>query len=372
MNLNIERTHLLKALSHAQGVVEKRNTIPILFNVCLRTTNNSLIITTTDLDISMSIKVDAQIISPGNTTTPAHTLHEIVRKLPDGSQITLEFDSSTQTLGITSGQSAFTLPCLPFEDFPVISENDLPMRFTIAQADIKRLIEKTQFAISTEETRYYMNGIFLHATIENNTGVLRAVATDGHRLAQADIPTPEGAGALKGVIIPRKTVIELRKLLSESEGNVDIALSDVKAQFQIDNAILNSKFIDGSFPDYTLVIPEKTEQVMNINARKLVAAVDRVSTITTDKSRTIKLAISENTISISAISQENGSGQETLSISYDGDPIEIGFNSRYLMDVATQIEGESAQFKFSGATRPTLIKDINDESILYVIMPMRV
>lgn len=372
MKLTVERAHLLKALGHAQSVVERRNTIPILANVRLETGDAGLALTATDLDIAMSTQADAEIQTPGGTTAPAHTLHDIVRKLPDGAQISLEHDADSGRLNIVAGRSQFTLSCLPREDFPVMSEGDLPVSFSLPAGELRRIVDKTQFAISTEETRYYLNGIYLHAVVEDGLSVLRAVATDGHRLAKVELPMPEGAGALEGVIIPRKTVTELRKLLGETDDDVDLALSDTKIRFRIGHAVLTSKLIDGTFPDYARVIPSNSDESMDVDARELVSAVDRVSTIATDKSRAVKMAIEAGRMAISAMSPENGTAEEEIGVSYGGASIEIGFNSRYLMDVATQVEGESAHFEFSDATSPTIIRDSSDEGALYVLMPMRV
>lgn len=372
MKLTVERAHLLKAISHAQSVVERRNTIPILANVRLEAAESGLSLTATDLDLAMSTQASCAVEVAGGTTAPAHTLHDIVRKLPDGAQISLEHDVDAGRLNIVSGRSQFTLSCLPREDFPVMSEGELPVSFSLPAGELRRIVDKTQFAISTEETRYYLNGIYLHAVVEEGLSVLRAVSTDGHRLAKVELPMPDGAGALEGVIIPRKTVAELRKLLGETDDDVDVALSETKVRFRIGDAVLTSKLIDGTFPDYARVIPANSDQSMDVEAKHLVAAVDRVSTIATDKSRAVKMSIEPGRMAISAISPENGTAEEEIEVSYGGGAMEIGFNSKYLMDVATQVEGESAHFEFSDATSPTIVRDSSDESALYVLMPMRV
>ena len=373
MKLTVERAHLLKALGHTQSVVERRNTIPILSNVRLEATDGYLALTATDLDIAVSTQAESEVTVPGGTTAPAHMLHDIVRKLPDGAQIFLDFDVDAGRLNIVSGRSQFTLSCLPREDFPVMHQGDLPIAFTLPAGELRRIIDKTQFAISMEETRYYLNGIYLHTVVETDVNVLRAVATDGHRLAKVELPLPEGADAMEGVIIPRKTVGELKKLLNETDDDVEVALSDTKIRLSVGDAVLTSKLIDGTFPDYARVIPSRNEEFMDVDARELMSAVDRVSTIATDKSRAIKMSIDAvGRMAISAMSPENGTAEEELGISYGGNKIEIGFNSKYLMDVATQIEGENAHFEFSDATSPTIVRDSSDEGALYVLMPMRV
>lgn len=372
MKLTIERAALLTSLGHVQSVVERRNTIPILSNVQLEASSTALSLTATDLDLAMVEKVTAKVAQVGATTVPAHTLYDIVRKLPDGSELELTFRSGDGKLTLRAGRSEFSLSCLPKEDFPAMAAGDLPHRFQVPAAEIRRLIDKTRFAISTEETRYYLNGIYLHAAKSNGVAMLRAVATDGHRLARVEIPLPEGAAAMPGVIIPRKTVNELRKLLDSSDGDVQVQLSDTKVRFSFDQAVLTSKLIDGSFPDYERVIPTGNTKMMEVDTGSFAAAVDRVSTISSEKSRAVKLAVDKERLVLSATSAEQGSAQEELTAAYGGPALEIGFNSRYLLDVMQQVEGDVAKFAFDHADSPTLIRDAAEDSALYVVMPMRV
>ena len=235
MKLTIERAALLKALAHVQSVVERRNTIPILSNVLITAQKGRLSLAATDMDLAITESVDASAAKTGATTAPAHTLYEIVRKLPDGAQVELETASDGNSLAIRAGRSRFTLQCLPPADFPAMNEGDLPHRFQIPATDLKGIIDRTRFAISNEETRYYLNGIYFHSAKSGNTDVLRGVATDGHRLARVEVPLPKGAGEIPGVIVPRKTVGEVRKLLDESDGSVDIELSDTRIRFASGN-----------------------------------------------------------------------------------------------------------------------------------------
>ena len=371
MKLTIERATLLKSLGHVQSVVERRNTIPILSNVKFDANDGMLRLNATDMDLDIVEQVAANVTTPGAITIAAHTLYDIVRKLPDGVQVNIDGDGNSQVT-LSAGRSRFTLTSLPVDDFPVLSGGDFPHQFTLKAAELRGLIDRTRFAISTEETRYYLNGIYIHQTERENIPLLRAVATDGHRLASVEISTPVGAEAIPGVILPRKAVTELRKLIDESSDGVSISLSESKVRFAFGNVILTSKLIDGTFPDYERVIPESNDKVMELNCSGFSEAVDRVSAISSEKSRAIKLSISDDVLVLSASSPEHGSAVEELEVTYKGGQLDIGFNSAYLIDVARQIEGEMARFSMADAASPTVIQEISDNSALYVLMPMRV
>jgi DNA polymerase-3 subunit beta len=374
MKLTVERAALLKALSHVQSVVERRTTIPILSNVLLRVEAGRLALSATDMDLEIVEGVPARVERDGRTTAPAHTLYDIVRKLRDGAQVELEAPGARNEMLLRSGRSTFTLACLPPEDYPVMSAGELPHHFTLSAAELRSLIDRTRFAISTEETRYYLNGIYLHATKNDEVPVVRAVATDGHRLARVEITAPEGAAGMPGIIVPRKTVLELRKLVEEgeAEAEVQIALGQTKIRCAIGEAALTSKLIDGTFPDYDRVIPSGNDKILEVDCKSFAEAVDRVSTISTERSRAVKLAIERGGLVVSATSPENGTAVEELEVRYQSTPIEIGFNSRYLLDITDQIAGEYVQFQMSDAGSPTIVRDSADSSALYVLMPMRV
>jgi DNA polymerase-3 subunit beta len=372
MKLTIERAALLRALSHVQSVVERRNTIPILSNVLLRAEDGELALSATDMDLEIAASVAAQGVRTGATTAPAHTLYDIVRKLREGTQIELDSPGDKGAMILRAGRSTFTLACLPPEDYPLMTGGDLAHSFTVSAVDLKRLIDRTRFAISMEETRYYLNGIYIHAAKSNDVAVLRAVATDGHRLARMEIPLPEGAAGMPGVIVPRKTVTELRKLIDEVDQEVQVSLSDTKIRFGFGNAVLTSKLIDGTFPDYDRVIPSGNDKILEVVCKDFAEAVDRVSTISTEKSRAVKLTIERGTLMLSAVSPENGSATEELEVRYTAAHLEIGFNSRYLLDITAQIEGEGARFSLADSGSPTVVRDAADSSALYVLMPMRV
>jgi len=372
MKFTIERAALLKALSHVQSVVERRTTIPILSNVLLRADAGQLALSATDMDVEIVERVAARIERDGQTTAPAHTLYDIVRKLREGAQIEIEIPGGRNEMVLRSGRSTFTLACLPPEDYPVMSAGELPHRFALTAADLRTLIDRTRFAISTEETRYYLNGIYLHSTKSNEAPVVRAVATDGHRLARFEMTAPEGAAGMPGIIVPRKTVLELRKLVDEGDEEVRISLGETKIRVAVGAAELTSKLIDGTFPDYGRVIPTGNDKELVVDKKDFEAAVDRVSTVSSERGRAVKLSLAGGRLMLSVTNPDSGSATEEIEVEYDSDPIDIGFNSRYLLDIASQIKSDTARFQLADAGSPTIVLDPSDDQALYVLMPMRV
>lgn len=371
MKFTIDRADLLRSLNHVHSVVERRNTIPILANVLLRADKDSLSLTTTDMDLEIVDSVSAKATTPGATTVPAHTLYDIVRKLPDASTVEIAAASDT-TLTVKAGKSTFRLGCLPTEDFPKMGSSDkFSYNFSVPAADLRTLIDRTRFAISNEETRYYLNGIYLHAAESDGVQVLRAVATDGHRLARFEMPLPDGAKDMPGIIIPRKAINEIRKLIDEAGDTIGLGLTDNKLRFSFDHITLTTKLIDGTFPDYERVIPKNNDKFLEVNPAVFASAVDRVSTISSEKSRAVKLTLNGKTMTLSANSPDSGSASEEIEVRFNG-AMEIGFNSAYLMDVTRQIEGEGCRISLSDPASPTIIQDVADASSLYVLMPMRV
>jgi DNA polymerase-3 subunit beta len=368
MKLVVERAALLKALGHVQSVVERRNTIPILSNVLLAADGLHAKLMATDLDLQIVEDVPATVETAGATTVSAHTLFDIVRKLPDGAQVTLE--SAGGKVSVTAGRARFSLQTLPREDFPVIGESDLPVSFSLPAETLVTLIDKTRFAISTEETRYYLNGIFFHAPA--GAGTLRTVATDGHRLARVEIPLPEGAAGMPDIIIPRKCVAEVRKLLDERGGDVGISLSQSKIRFAIGQAVLTSKLIDGTFPDYSRVIPTANDKLLKIDPATLAEGVDRVTAIASEKTRAVKLSLDRDRVTLSVTSPENGTASEDVPADYSAAGFDVGFNSRYLLDILSQVEGDLVEVHMADAAAPTLIRESEGSEALYVLMPMRV
>ncbi len=372
MKVTVERAELLRSLGHVHRVVERRNTIPILANVLIKAENSKLSLKATDLDLEVTDTIAAEVSPGGATTVPAHMFYEIVRKLPEGSQIIIEGSGERAVLTIRAGRSRFTLQTLPESDFPDLAAGTMTHSFKVPAADFKRLIDKTQFAISTEETRYYLNGIYLHTTGSTKSGALRAVATDGHRLAQVELPVPEGAASMNGIIVPRKTVGEVQRLIETGEGEIMVELSTGKIRFTIGDVVLTSKLIDGTFPDYGRVIPVNNDKELVVDKKDFEAAVDRVSTVSSERGRAVKLSLTNGRLVLSVTNPDSGSATEEIEVEYGADPLDIGFNSRYLLDIAAQIEGETAVLKLADPGSPTLIQDKDSKGALYVLMPMRV
>ncbi|TIL49183.1 DNA polymerase III subunit beta [Mesorhizobium sp.] len=372
MRVILERSYLLKSLNHVHRVVERRNTIPILSNVLLSAEGATLEMKATDLDLEVTEATPAKVERGGATTVPAHLLYDIVRKLADGAEVMLKTDEDGNAMTVTSGRSNFRLQCLPQSDFPELSAGSFSHIFRLDSVALKGLIEKTQFAISTEETRYYLNGIYLHTHDADGKLKLRSVATDGHRLARAEIDAPAGSEGMPGIIIPRKTVSELQKLVDDPDIAVTTELSDTKIRFTIGSVVLTSKLIDGTFPDYQRVIPTGNDKKLIIDRQSFAAAVDRVSTISSERGRAVKLSIGEGQVTLAVNNPDSGSATEELAADYSSDAIEIGFNAKYLLDVAAQLTGTEAKFMLADAGSPTLIHDMADETTLYVLMPMRV
>jgi DNA polymerase-3 subunit beta len=372
MKLSIERGALLKAVAQAQSVVERRNTIPILANVLIEAEGDMVQFRATDLDIEVVDKAPAMVERAGATTVSAVTLHEIIRKLPDGALVTLSDDGMAGRLSVIAGRSQFNLATLPREDFPVMANSEYAANFTAPAPLLRRLFDKSKFAISTEETRYYLNGVYLHVSSADNAPVLRAVATDGHRLARIDAPLPVGADGMPGVIVPRKTVGELRKLLDDDEAKIAVSVSETKIRFATPTITLTSKVIDGTFPDYSRVIPQGNTRRLEVDAKQFASAVDRVATVSSERSRAVKLSLDEDRLILSVNAPDSGAAEEELAVAYSDDKLEIGFNAKYLLEIASQVDRENAVFLFNSAGDPTLMREGNDTSAVYVVMPMRV
>ena len=383
MRLTIERSNLIRSLARMTRVVERRNTIPILSNVALTADAEGLRMKATDLDLEVTERVRARVEAEGSITVPAHLLHDIVRKLPDGAEVMLRTGEGAKGgsgggdggMTVAAGRSNFRLQTLPGEDFPDLTAGDFTHSFAMPAAELAGMIDRTAFAISTEETRYYLNGIYLHVM----EGMLRAVATDGHRLARAEVEAPEGTEGMPGIIVPRKTVGEVQKLLGAAQpgeegetARVRVELSDAKIRFTLGDTVLTSKLIDGTFPDYQRVIPTANDKALTLDRHGFASAVDRVATVSSERGRAVKLAVKDGQMTLSVNNPDSGSAEEELAVGYDDDPIEIGFNARYLLDIAGQIGGEEAVFMLNDAGSPTLIRDKGDEGALYVLMPMRV
>jgi DNA polymerase-3 subunit beta len=372
MKISLERGTLLRAVSQAQSVVERRNTIPILANVLIEAEGDTVSFRATDLDIEVVDRAPATVEQAGATTVSAILLHEIVRKLPDGALVQLHEDSATGRLTVRAGRSNFSLATLPKEDFPVMASSEYTSNFSAPAVALRRLFDKTKFAISTEETRYYLNGVYMHVSQGEDGPVLRCVVTDGHRLARVDAPLPDGAADMPGVIVPRKTVGEMRKLLEDDDAQIAVSVSETKLRFATPEITLTSKVIDGTFPDYTRVIPSGNSRRLEVDASEFAKAVDRVATVSSERSRAVKLLMEEDRLILSVNAPDAGAAEEELAVAYGDDRLEIGFNAKYLLEIASQVDRENAVFLFNSSGDPTLMREGNDTSAIYVVMPMRV
>ncbi|MDO5612975.1 MAG: DNA polymerase III subunit beta [Paracoccus sp. (in: a-proteobacteria)] len=372
MKFSIERAVLVKAVNQAQSVVERRNTIPILANILIEATPDGVSLRATDLDTEVVDRAPAQVERPGGTTVSAALLNEIARKLPDGALVNISVDAAAGRLNVQAGRSNFSLATLPREDFPVMANSEYSANFSAPAPILRRLFDKSKFAISTEETRYYLNGVYLHVTQADGAPVLRCVATDGHRLARVDAPLPEGAADMPGVIVPRKTVNELRKLLDDDEAAIAVSVSETKVRFATPTLTLTSKVIDGTFPDYSRVIPTGNTRKLEVDANDFARAVDRVATVSSERSRAVKLALDQDRLVLSVNAPDSGAADEELIVAYADDPLEIGFNAKYLQEIAAQVDHDNAVFLFNGSGDAALIREGGDTSAVYVVMPMRV
>ncbi|MCZ2328033.1 DNA polymerase III subunit beta [Bartonella sp. F02] len=374
MRVTIDRSQFLKSLSRVHRVVERRNVIPILSNVLIDASGHGVQLKATDLDLEVIESSIAHIEEAGAITVPAHLLYDIVRKFPDGNEIILETDVNQEnTMSVVSGRANFRLQCLPKKDFPESLPGQFNYRFSLLASSLKYLLDCTQFAMSTEETRYYLNGIYFHIIDDGAVKKLRLVATDGHRLAQADVEAPSGTEDMTGVIIPRKTVGELQRLLTEeTDSDVCVELSETKIRFSVGSVVLTSKLIDGVFPEYQRVIPTDNDKKLIVNRQEFSSAVDRVSTISNDRGRAVKLTIEDGLLRFVVSNPDSGSAEDQLVADYTSAPLDIGFNSRYLLDIAAQLSSDEMIFMLNEPGAPALIRDNGDTNALYVLMPIRV
>ena len=375
MKIAIEKAGLLKLIGRVRDVADRRNPIPVLSNLLLKGDEGMLSVTATDMDFVIHATASARIDEAGMATAPAHMLYDITRKLPEDSDVLLESDE--HQIKLCAGSARFFLASQPLEQFPPEIREEPQREFHLDIVTLRNMIERTHFAMSHEETRYYLNGLHLHVLNDSQGhGVMRAVATDGHRLARIEIPMPEGSEGMPGVIIPRKVVDQLKKLMGDLGNNTEatIGLSETRIRITLPNIILSSKLVEGNFPDYERVIPSGNDKQLTIDCQRFREAVDRVAAvITTDRFRAIKLLIAKDAMTLSVNNAEhNGSASEEITITYDADDLEIGFNSTYLLDIARQIRGHDMQFNLADPATPTLLRDSDDGSALYVLMPLRV
>ena len=371
MQFKIKRDLLLKSLTYVQGVVEKKNTLPILSNVLLNVKNGKLEIIATDLDIIFNDEIsEIEIIEEGVTTTSANILFDILRKIPSNSELNFHLKTENK-LSLKAKNSDFNLLCLPSTNFPSFDDNFQSSDIKINNNKFLSLLNKTKISISNDDTRHYLNGIFLHLTQLNNKNYLTGVATDSHRLSSSSIEL-EDQTDFSSIILPRKTVFQLCNLLTESSDKLLVNVSENKIKFKLGKISLISKVIDGKFPDYQKVIPKDNNKSLSVSLTEFINSVERVVSVSIDRKEGVKLEIHKDNLKLSVNSTNSGDGNEIIAAKYDNDEITIGFNSKYLLDIASVIENKDMLFSLKDSNSPVLIRDNSDKDSFYVIMPMKI
>jgi DNA polymerase-3 subunit beta len=372
MRFNISKTVLSSSLSLVNSVTERKNTIPILKNVKLEIIADKLLLSATDMDILSESKIDILEEENGKTTVPAQLFYDIVKKIPDDKIITVNLDQENSQLKIEYDKSKFSIPSLDTEEFPILGDDDMDIEFEMPAVELAKLIDNTKFAMATDETRHYINGIFLHS-IKDEEGkvIVKIAATDGHRLAVSSSSLSTLKDEISGVIIPKKTVHEIRKTI-ESKKDVKILISRTKIKIITGNNILISKVVDADFPDYKRIIPQDNNNIATINKKEFSEAIDRVATVIITKDhKTLKLLLTENNVKLSASTNDGSFADEELAIQYDQENFNISFNPQYLLEILNHIKEDKIQLKLKNDTTPALISSADSNNI-YVILPIRV
>ena len=369
MKFNVNQQDLQQALNYCQGVIEKRSTLPILSNILLDAQNSKLIITATDLDLIFIHQLDnVEVLEEGKTTTVSSTIYDIVRKLSSGKKINLTLNDKSK-LHLESEKSIFNLNCLSPSEFPLTDENFDQNQFSIKSKQFLKLLNKCKFSVSNDETRHYLSGIYLHLNEVDEKKYLTAVATDSHRMSISKIRL-ENEIKFEPIILPKKTIFQLCSLLENYDGEVKISNDKSKIKFELNNSVLISKLIDGKFPNYIQVIPKNNQKKLEVDLKLFLNSVDRVASVSLDKKDGVKFNLSKNILNLSVNNTNSGDGKESLNVNFDHE-LEISFNSRYLIDVASQLDGEKIEFYLNDTSSPALIKDPGDFDSIFVVMPMK-
>ena len=369
MKFNVNQQDLQQALSYCQGVIEKRSTLPILSNVLLNANNSKLTITATDLDLIFIHQINnIEVLTEGNTTTTSSIMYDIVRKFSSGNKVNL-FLNDTNKLQLESEKSIFNLNCISSSEFPLTDENFNDNEFLINSKNLLKLLNKCKFSISNDETRHYLSGIYLHQNEVEEKNYLTAVATDSHRMSVSKIRLEQKVN-FDPIILPKKTIFQLCSLLENYDGDVKISNIKSKIKFELSNSILISKLIDGKFPNYIQVIPKNNKKKLEVDLKLFLGSVDRVASVSLDKKDGVKFSLKKDILNLSVNNTNSGDGNESLNVKFD-DELEISFNSRYLIDVASQLDGEKIEIFLNDTGSPALIKDPSDFDSIYVVMPMK-
>ncbi len=371
MQFEVKRDTLLKSLSFVQGIVEKKNTLPILSNVLVLLKNKKLSIVATDLDIVFYDEIDeVKIVTEGSTTTSASILYDILRKISANSNLRFELKSENK-LSLKGDNADFNLLCLPTDNFPTFADEFDGEEISINGNKLLKLLNKTKISISNDDTRHYLNGVYLHLTEQHGRNFLTGVATDSHRLSASSLEI-ENTSNFSALILPRKTVYQLCTLLSETKEAVSIQLSESKIKFSIGKIKLVSKVIDGKFPDYRKVVPANNEKTLIVSSAEFISSIERVASVSIDRKEGVKLLINKDSVQLSVNSANSGDGNEKISAKFNSENLNISFNSKYLIDIASEVEDKNLKINFKDATSPVLIEDVSDKSSYYVIMPMKI
>ena len=371
MEITLDRDTFLKSVSHAYGVIEKKSTLPILSNILIEAKNSKIKITATDLDIIYCEVIETiKINKEGSTTTSASILYDILRKLPSGAKVNISLNEKNK-LKLESGNSTFNLLCIPTENYPVSNEDFETKTFKIDPKQFLKLLNKTKISISGDETRHYLNGIFLHKTVSKDNTYLTGVSTDSHRLSSSSLEVDANI-EFESIILPKKTVFQLLSILEENFNQLKISSSKSKIKFEIQNSILISKVIDGKFPDYSKVVPVKNEKKLEIKLNDFKNSIERVVSVSTDRKEGLKMSLTKDAIRMSVNSPNSGEGIENVSANFNSEDMNIVFNSRYLIDISSQIENELIVLYLKDAGSPVMIRDLSDKNSFYVVMPMKI
>ena len=369
MKFNVNQQDLQQALNYCQGVIEKRSTLPILSNILMEANNSKLTITATDLDLIFIHKLsNVEIIEEGKTTTTSSIMYDIIRKFSSGKKINLSLSDDSK-LQVESDKSIFNLNCINASEFPLTEENFNENEFSIKSKQLLKLLNKCKFSVSNDETRHYLSGIYFHQTEVEDKNYLTAAATDSHRMSISKIRLEKKID-FEPIILPKKTIFQLCSLLDNYDGEVRISNLKSKIKFEINNSILISKLIDGKFPNYIQVIPKNNQKKLEIDLQAFLNSVDRVASVSLDKKDGVKFNLSKDTLNLSVNNTNSGDGKESLSVKFDHE-LEISFNSRYLIDVASQLDGKNVEILFNDTGSPALIKDPGDFDSIFVVMPMK-
>ena len=369
MKFNVNQQDLQKSLNYCQGVIEKRSTLPILSNVLLQVKDKKLIVTATDLDLIFIHEINnVEIIEEGNTTTSSSIMYDIVRKFSSGKKINFTL-SNENKLQLESEKSIFNLNCISATEFPITDENFSQNEFTLKSKHLLKLLNKCKFSVSNDETRHYLSGIFFHQTQTDDKSFLTAAATDSHRMSISKLKLSEKV-EFEPIILPKKTIFQLCSLLEDHEGDVKISNVKSKIKFELNNSILISKLIDGKFPNYVQVVPKNNKKKLEIDLQLFLNSVDRVASVSLDKKDGVKFNLNKDVLNLSVNNTNSGDGKESLNVKFDHD-LDISFNSRYLIDVASQLDGDKIEIFFDDTGSPALIKDPSDFDSIFVVMPMK-